>query len=212
MLVVAIACWLGTLAVAVPRVISGKSGKTGAAVIVALLVFSVASTWRVVERARLVDALEKAVEPVAGRDVNIHCKNEYLGQFAASQHTGYVPYKQSDPLGTSQDIFLRSSVCDTLAEAIAGWDTTVEFAAAVQVLTHEAMHVSGEKNEAVAECAAMQKMGSVAARLGADPGVAKNLTLTYHRSLYERMPSEYQSGDCVEGGALDLKLGDGPWD
>lgn len=165
-----------------------------------------------IRHAYMVGSLELAVSPVADRDVNIHCKNEYLGQFATSRYTGYVPYEAGDPLGTGTDVFLRSSVCDTLAEAIDNWDTTVEYAAAVQVLTHEAKHVAGEKDEAAAECAAMQEMAGVAVRLGAPRDVARKLAVTYHRSLYERMPSEYQSGECVKGGKLDLKLGDGPWD
>ncbi|MFS0885086.1 hypothetical protein [Aeromicrobium sp. 179-A 4D2 NHS] len=168
-------------------------------------------TFSTVTEMRLQSTLGDAASKVAGRDVHVHCKQEYLGQFATGNRTGYVPYSPTDPFGTGQDVFLRQSVCDSLSSAMSDWDSSPEVAAAVQVLTHEAMHVKGEKNEATAECSAMQYMGAVAEALGADPETASSLSVVYHQMMYDRMPTEYRSGECVPGGGMDLRLGDGPW-
>jgi hypothetical protein len=59
---------------------------------------------------------------------------------------------------------------------------------AVHVLTHEAMHLSGQLNEAAAELAA-----------------------AYWRDIYPLMPDGYRSADCRPGGPLDEGLADDPW-
>jgi hypothetical protein len=83
---------------------------------------------------------------------------------------------------------------------------------AVHVLTHESMHMRGIKNEADAECAAMQRDVRTAQLLGADLADAQLLARTYWRVDYPQMPDGYRSTDCAPGGALDEHLPDAPWD
>jgi hypothetical protein len=82
---------------------------------------------------------------------------------------------------------------------------------AVHVLTHEAMHLSGQLNEAAAECAAVQRDARTARLLGAPDSAAAELAAAYWRNLYPLMPDGYRSAGCRQGGPLDEGLTDAPW-
>jgi hypothetical protein len=82
---------------------------------------------------------------------------------------------------------------------------------AVHVLTHEAVHMSGRLDEAVAECAAVQRDAQTARLLGARPADAAALAATYWANIYPLMPDRYRSGECRPGGAMDEGLADAPW-
>lgn len=82
---------------------------------------------------------------------------------------------------------------------------------AVHVLTHEAMHMSGRLDEAVAECAAVQRDAQTARLLGARPADAAALAAAYWANIYPLMPDRYRSGECRPGGAMDERLADAPW-
>ena len=82
---------------------------------------------------------------------------------------------------------------------------------AVHVLTHEAMHLSGRLDEAVAECAAVQRDAHTARLLGAGDTDASELAAAYWRNIYPLMPDGYRSSDCRSGGAMDERLADAPW-
>jgi sirohydrochlorin ferrochelatase len=82
---------------------------------------------------------------------------------------------------------------------------------AVHVLTHEAMHMSGRLDEAVAECAAVQRDAQTARPLGARPADAAALAAAYWANIYPLMPDRYRSGECRPGGAMDERLADAPW-
>ena len=81
----------------------------------------------------------------------------------------------------------------------------------MHVLTHEAMHLSGRLDEAVAECAAVQRDAQTARLLGAGPADAAELAGAYWRNVYPLMPEGYRSGKCRAGGAMDERLADAPW-
>jgi hypothetical protein len=85
---------------------------------------------------------------------------------------------------------------------------------AVQVLAHEAFHLAGIWDEAQTDCYAMQWIGPVGIRLGADPAFAAEMTdwmWSWYQSYQATKPSEYFSPDCREDGPLDLTPGDGRW-
>src|SRR5262249_44165278 len=69
-------------------------------------------------------------------------------------------------------------------------------------LAHEAEHVAGVTDEAATECYARQNVRRLAARLGVRPGQAAILGRDAARRA--RMPAEYQSPQCRDGGSLDL--------
>ena len=77
---------------------------------------------------------------------------------------------------------------------------------ALQTIAHEAVHLSGVEDEAVAECYGMQFLGWVARRLGASEALAREMARDYWRGYYvKRRPgSAYFDAGCHDGGVLDL--------
>ncbi len=87
----------------------------------------------------------------------------------------------------------------------------------VQMFAHEAMHIRGERNEAVTECQAIQRHVRAARLLGIPEAVAREGAMTYYRSFYQQrrqiggMQAAYYSDECAPGKRLDEKLPDSPW-
>lgn len=87
----------------------------------------------------------------------------------------------------------------------------------VQMFAHEAMHVRGERNEAVAECQAIQRYVRAARLLGVPEASAREGGLRYYRSLYQQrrqiggMQAPYYSVECAPGKRLDEALPDSTW-
>ena len=96
----------------------------------------------------------------------------------------------------------RSTACGDEAQALAG---------AVDVITHEAWHLHGIADEAVTECRSLQTMAWSAQRLGATEAQARGLAQLQLATGYPLMPARYRSGECREGGALDLRPSDPAW-
>ena len=82
---------------------------------------------------------------------------------------------------------------------------------AVHILTHEAMHMAGERNEAVAECKAIQRNVAMATHLGANAESAEALALMYAQRIYPLVSAAYRSEECRQGGQLDENLPGSPW-
>jgi hypothetical protein len=86
-----------------------------------------------------------------------------------------------------------------------------DLALAVDVLAHEAWHLAGIADEAVAECRALQTLAATAGRLGVAPSDARVLATTYLATGHRRLPERYRSGACADGETLDLRPGDPSW-
>lgn len=117
-----------------------------------------------------------------------------------SQYDGYVYHAAPDVAE------YRRHVCRDVA-AYAGsskLDPTLEQVASVVLVAHETMHVNGIWTEADAECFAVQRSHLVAMRLGATEAQARALQARYFAEIYPTNRSDYISGQCAEGGALDL--------
>lgn len=178
-----------------------------------LLTVTVFLTYKETNLRLLERDLTEAATAVAGRQANVTCERTLTGLLLGGHYQGWVSYEPGDALGTGQDIYLRADVCDTLDTAIAERFTShdVYTANAVNVLAHEAMHVAGERNEAAAECAAMQNIVHTATLLGAVARHPHQMAVTYWTDIYPKMPTEYQSGDCGPGGPMDTGTLDAPW-
>ena len=95
---------------------------------------------------------------------------------------------------TYQNLDVRS---DTHSEAVA-WSAAL--------LAHEAQHGRGLWNEATAECYGMQSIRSVVTALGRTSQEGQYLASLYWRNSYlELADSSYRSGECRNGGHLDLR-------
>lgn len=108
---------------------------------------------------------------------------------------------------------LSYDTCKSLASYVIGSkaepanDETV----AVQVFTHEIMHLTGIRDEAAAECAAIQHSASVAALLGAQKEEAMGLSQHYYAAGYPNIDPAYASAECGPGGKLDQGVLTAPW-
>jgi hypothetical protein len=85
--------------------------------------------------------------------------------------------------------------------------STGKIASAVRALAHEAWHLRGVTSEAQTECYALQTTALAALRLGASPEEAQAVALWNTKHVYPHLPSEYQSGECRNGGRFDLRPG-----
>lgn len=178
----------------------------GLAVTVAL-----ACAFPVLLRARLEHRLASAASLVAGHRVEVHCQT--LGQAWVSAHSelGYVEF---GPGGRPEHrTVIALQACDALSDYLRSdrREPTGDQVIAVHVITHEAMHMAGEVDEARAECLAVQRDTQLARALGDTPEQARALARRYWRTVYPRMPDAYRSGECGPGRALDQHLPDPPW-
>jgi hypothetical protein len=71
-----------------------------------------------------------------------------------------------------------------------------DLAMAVDVLSHEAQHLAGVADEAVAECRSLQTLGMAAQRLGATPEQGAALAAHERRTNYLRLPDRYRGAGC----------------
>jgi hypothetical protein len=80
---------------------------------------------------------------------------------------------------------------------------TADQARAINIVVHEAEHLSGIANEAVAECAAIQDIPTAVIAMGGTEAEGRAVAALFYRYWYPMMPDAYRSADCVAGGALD---------
>ena len=81
----------------------------------------------------------------------------------------------------------------------------------VSALAHEAQHVSGIHDEALAECYGMQSIAAAARRLGRTPAEGRYLASLFWRRWYPWIRASYRSPDCRNGGPLDLHPDTNVW-
>lgn len=154
--------------------------------------------------------LGKIASELAGRTVSVHCQDGAEAFVDAGSELGWVAF---DANGVPEPkTLIKREQCKDLKSYLEhrddpSWDEMV----AVHVLTHEAMHMRGERNEEVAECEALQRDAYTAMRLGATPEQAKELAVRYWKQVYPRMPEDYVTAACSPGGPLDEELETSPW-
>lgn len=80
----------------------------------------------------------------------------------------------------------------------------IDFAEAVDTLMHEAIHALGNTDEAVTECYSLQFMDWAAMKLGTNLAYARDMSTLAWRVIYPRIPPQYRTDECYNGGPLDL--------
>jgi len=165
----------------------------------------------VFRHARVEARLATAASAITGHRVVVRC--ETLSQAWLDSHAelGYVRFDvdgRPEPLAT-----LTAQACGDLSAWLGSprADAPLDRIVAVHVLTHEAMHLTGQLDEARAECAAVQRDARTARLLGATAEQAHELALRYWQEVYPRLADDYRSVACSPGGALDEHLSDAPW-
>jgi hypothetical protein len=165
----------------------------------------------VVLHERLEHRLSRAASSLVGFDVIVNCQTFGQSFVDAGAELGYVRY---GPDGTPEHATLiKKDQCDDLKRYLRSGKASpsIDEVIAVHILTHESMHMSGHTDEAVAECAAVQRDARVAQLLGASAPEAAALALRYWREVYPGLPEGYVSTDCRPGGELDERLAGAPW-
>lgn len=194
-----------------------------------VLVLLVISGWAVERQARAGNerALSAVASDVAGRKVHVQCQSLWKALLDVDGRLGDVPF----PNGLASDhTHITRRMCGQLKRFRGGsarsdldclatidWsrfdgdfdrvractlraDRTAE---ALMTLAHESMHLRGWADEAYAQCYGLQELAYVTQQLGGSAEQGRALT-AFMLAMQGGMPSEYQSGECRAGGALDL--------
>lgn len=199
--------------------------------LVAALVFVLLllSGWAVERQARAGNehALSTVASEVAGRNVHVQCQSLWKALVDVDSRLGDVPFPNglaSDHTHITRDMCgqlkrFRDGSARSDLDCLASIDWTRyqqnldqagacsqradRTAEALMTLAHESMHLRGWMDEAAAQCYGLQELAYVTEQLGGSAEQARAVT-AYLLARQGGMPTEYQSGECRAGGALDL--------
>jgi hypothetical protein len=136
---------------------------------------------------------------VARRPVQVRCEEFSIG--TPDEPGGVVQFNGETPANYAH---IRPDECTALRRFHANpRDVSAKDAEAVIVLAHESEHLAGVKNEAAAQCYAIQDLPRVAHALGASTLDAMRMARFEFTAVQPNMPPKYQSAECRPGGALD---------
>jgi hypothetical protein len=168
-----------------------------------------ASTWQALpaaERAQLVERFASEASIIARRPVTLRCDEGYAFTGAGSDTLGIA-------FPDAGITYLATSVCRDLRELVVRGRAGERQGEALVVLAHEAIHLGGERREAVTECLALQAAVPLGVRLGLSEARARDLAHhEYEERLAERSAIRAAYAlplTCRAGGALDRSPGDG---
>ena len=173
-------------------------------------------------------ALESRLADVATaigrRHVHVHCQGVAGSLVDVSSEAGSVQFDASGIPADTTD--LKRPICNALKRfprdvrgaryrcVLANaecpqriWEDVL----AVHTLAHETWHLHGVRSESIAECYALQTTAQAATLLGADTAAAEATAGYALTHLYPELPDEYRTGDCGNGGPLDLRPADPSW-
>jgi len=174
-----------------------------------------ATTWWVLDRTDRAGnerRLSAIASEIAGRAVKVHCPGPVARVFGGSTAEGWVKF---DAAGKPADeTKLQKTSCaelDALAEGRRAKELECtararilcgrrgsELALAVDVVTHEALHMSGIRDEAATECASLSRMATTAQQLGATAQQGAALARGQFTEAYPQMGEVYRGPDCRE--------------
>lgn len=177
-----------------------------------LLVLAVAAAVPVVLHVRQERALSAVASQLAEADAVVRCQGLGAAFVDLTWHLGEV---KINPDGSVQrSTLIKRDQCRALGSYTRSdhADPSSDEVIAVHVLTHEAMHMRGQVNEASAECAAVQRDAWTARMLGADADEARALAARYWQRFYPTLSVDYLSPECRPGGSLDERRSDAPWE
>ena len=155
--------------------------------------------------------LSAIASQIAGRDVRVSCPGPIGRLFGWDIVEGSVRFGADGK--PHDETKIRKQSCaelDALAEGRRDEELMLrrETVMAVDVLAHESWHLRGVIDEAVTECHSLQTMAWTAQQLGATADEGHAMALAQYTGAYREMPGAYRSGDCVDGGRLDLRPDD----
>jgi hypothetical protein len=176
-----------------------------------LVLVSAASAYPGFARHREERKLASVASQIAGVKVTVRCQTLSGAFVDAGAEAGYVRW---GPDGVPEHIaHIKWDQCKELRRYLHSGKRhpTANQLQAVHVLTHEAVHTSGEKSESRTECKAVQRDAQTARLLGAPDDGARALAWLYWKTVYPYMPDDYRDAACAPGGTLDEALPTSPW-
>jgi hypothetical protein len=193
------------------RDVLGRARPFPAVSVVLLVALGVGALVPVIRHHRLEARLDAAASSLVGAPVRVHCQTVGKQLVDVGQELGYVRYG-ADGVPERATLIKRDQCSDLRDYLGSDKDSpSPDQVVAVHVLSHEARHMAGITDEAVAECGAMQRDARAAELLGADPIQAQRLARMYWLTVYPRMGDDYRSAQCRPGGARDERLPSAPW-
>lgn len=165
------------------------------------------NSWRM---GRLFGAV--ATQLAEGRPAKVHCNTIFDTWF--DQHVFAAAYANFD----TGEIVVQYPWCRRIMDYRSHPERASPSALhSLHLLTHESMHVRGERNEAITECQALQRNFRTARLLGVTERTARQNAADLYSRYRQRqltavgMQLPYFSEDCAPGRALDERLADPPW-
>jgi hypothetical protein len=162
--------------------------------------------------------LSTIASELARHHVTIRCEGLSGALTGAHGESGRTEFIGDKPVSVS---YLQEGVCQTLhaysrelkaaPACLLPCENPLEIAWSLNTLAHESYHMAGVRNEAQTECYALQAIDFVSRRLGATPEQARALATFSFDQLPGRMPPEYSSPECHDGGRYDLHPNDPVW-
>jgi hypothetical protein len=155
--------------------------------------------------------LTKVAVAVAGGSAEVSCQTLGSSMVDTGGELGYVKWSAD---GTPERrTLIKRDACNDLAAFMRtpNGQAPDEQVMAVHVLTHEAMHLRGERAEPLAECQALQRNAVTARLLGASESDALEIARRYWTDFYPRQDAGYLSPECAPGRTLDEGLPNAPW-
>lgn len=154
--------------------------------------------------------LSEVASSLAGQSVKVDCQSWFGSFFDSNTEAGYVRWEGGGP--PERSTTLKADICKSLSRYMrSSANPSMGQVFAVHIVSHEAMHMAGLKDEALAECAAVQRDAQTAQLLGASRDEALALAERYWIEGYPLLPERYRTDDCRPGGALDERLASSPW-
>jgi hypothetical protein len=161
--------------------------------------------------------LERELERVSttladGRKAKVHCNTFFDTMFDPNQlAAGHANIETGE-------VVMQKPWCGRILDYLADpYHADREQIFALHMITHEAMHVRGERDERKTECQAIQRNYRTAVLLGIPDHLAARHALEYYQTMYMQraevggLSGSYFSPQCKPRGALDERLPDSTW-
>jgi hypothetical protein len=154
----------------------------------------------------------KATQLADGHPARVHCNT----LFDTMLDTEMLAAGHANP--RTGRIVLQKPWCSTLSAYLRHPSHASQLELnALNMFTHESMHIRGELNEARTECQAVQRNYRAAKLLGVSDITAKQNAMDYFNIIYQQraaggvLQGSYYSKECAPGGAMDEHLDDSTW-
>jgi len=169
-----------------------------------LAVLAILSAFPVVDHWRFESFLSKMASLLAdNKPAKVKCATVFQSVYDKFGFAGLAYYDTGE-------IILQYPTCNDLRDYLDSPETAnTREIYSLNVFTHEAMHIRGERNEQKTECQAIQRYVTAAKLLGVRAHIAEQHAQDYYRISYIR--HAYFSPKCAPGKEYDENLDEAVW-